>query len=77
MSVVICQSYYLRLGLTHSTENHSIVLSYFLLRQINIVVRMAERSKAPDSRFVIPSHCAMGAGVVVYTEGLECGFWNV
>ena len=51
-SAVICQSYNLGFGLTHSTENRSLVLSYFLLRpKTDIVVRMAERSKAPDSRF--------------------------
>ena len=74
MSVVICQSYYLRLGLTHLTENRSIVLSYFLLKPTaDVVVRMAERSKAPDSRFVIPSHFAMGAGVLVseWRRGFE------
>ena len=50
-SVAICQSCFLGVGLTHLTENHSIVLSHFLLRPIaDIVVRMAERSKAPDSR---------------------------
>ena len=48
---MICQSYNLGFGLTHLTENRSIVLSYFLLRPTtDIVVRMAERSKAPDSR---------------------------